>query len=146
MKNSKLIWGAVIVLLIAGVFVLFQEKEVENLGATITEVPAIVKTKTGDYSHFRFKNNSTGAIEIVVTTKTEYDKLGIKDAINPTLAGHTFVGASNNELFSTSSPVLKDNEYYVVGVDEASSTIIRIKEGGKGEETVLKSSIPSLSL
>lgn len=69
------------------------------------------------YTH-QFKNDLTGEIVFVPTTKEQYESMGIKggEKNNPTLAGHTWQSSSGG-TFKVDNPdtVLKEGEYIEVG-------------------------------
>jgi len=86
-----------------------------------------------------FRHNTTGDIFNQPMTQTEYEALGIKNAINPKIAGYTFIGASGGRV-KTIDTILNDYEYFRVAPDVASSSQIRIKVPGR-EGVILRSDI-----
>lgn len=106
------------------------------------EVKAVVETKTGYEAFAYFSKNGTGEVLKVPLTENEYKALGLRGAVNPSVAGYTFKSAGGRELFSISKKVLNDYEYYRDGTDVSSSTLARVKFPGEDERTVLLTAIP----
>lgn len=63
------------------------------------------------YVHI-FKHNKTGAETVVPCTKEEYEALGLPNAVNPTLDGHTWVHSSGGTIkVDSPTTILGENEY-----------------------------------
>lgn len=121
--------------LVVGLFSIFPERK---MGASsFVEIPAVVETKIGERYFLAFKD-SQGKVTTTTITQQEYLNLGKKDAINPIQTGKTLIGAFTQPIIVTSSPVLLDSQYFVVGVDVTSSTLVKVKKNGV--ESVIKKS------
>lgn len=130
----------------SGYFAYTQPSHEEKVGATtLTEVPAIVETlvKTIPCQHV-FKN-VRGEIVVQEVTKADCDILATKDAPQPKMPGFTWVRSEGGvPVIATSTPTLKDGEFYIISKDTATTTAkYMIKESGKKAtaSTVLTSTI-----
>lgn len=96
---------------------------------SLKEIPAQIKV--GDYAYFQFRNLTTNEETKVAVSVEEYDRNSLKDSVKPVLQGYEYRGGYKGEIYDY--PILKDNEYYKVGVDVASSTLVRVKKAGQEE-------------
>jgi len=111
------------------------------LSQPLTEVQKIDKIKVRDYGISYFENNTTHEIVTREITREEYDALGLKDAPQPQLAGHTFKQAVFTADFNEVQHILKDYEYYKDGIDVASTTLVRIKVPDHLENTIFENDV-----
>ena len=99
-----------------------------NLGAVlVTEIPDKVII---DYQAFAvFKDNKTGEHITVPFTKIEHDALAQKNAPLPQKNGYTWISSGLTPIYAPST--LINNQYYKVGVDSASTTLVKIHANNK---------------
>lgn len=151
MKNI-LVYILLFLLLIFGYTVLVIHKtepqtgDIINLGADeLVEVP-IIKEKVGEEYALYYKNNETSKKEKFIVTKEEYEDV-ITNNKQPSKKGYTYLGGyGGKELIATSTPILKDNQYYVLSGKEASGTLmIVVKLPDKEITTINKANINDLT-
>jgi hypothetical protein len=105
-----------------------------HLGGTYTEVPAVITTR-----HFTatatFINNKTGE-KVTVSTSTDSLNRPIK------LEGYTLDATFVDTYDTTSTQILKDNEYYETGEyvtsTEGVSPLIKVKLPGQDPKIIQK--------
>ena len=116
-----------------------------TLGAitSYTEVsPTVIGVFVSASPINRFENNLTKEIIEEPTTREAYYQVAdIKDFPQPFKVGYRWIGASVNETYAIEPRILKDNEYYIVGADVASSTLVNLKLPGEPEKVVLLNSL-----
>ena len=108
---------------------------------TYTEVPSKTETLIGYDATSVFENNLTKEKIKVSITHDEYIALGKKNAVLPEINGYKWIGASEMPIFDISSTILKDNEYAGAGIDNASSSLVRIKRPFENEKIILKTDL-----
>lgn len=95
-----------------------------------------------EYTPFNiFKNEITGKKIEVSINQFEYNYLTLKNSEQPKLDGYIWVGASDPPTFKITNTILEDYQYYKIGIDEASSTLIKIKYPNEEEKIILLNSI-----
>ena len=125
MKENILIALGVIVLFLG--FYLFKP-DVKPLGGTLTEVPNEVRTQIGTKYFHRFQNDITKEIIEVETTEAEFLALTIKGAGRVGKTGYTWLNSRGGvPVYSTSTPILLDNQYFPTGGKNAASTSREVK-------------------
>ena len=99
-----------------------------NLGAVmVTEIPDKIII---DYQASAvFENTKTKERVTVPFTKTEHEALAQKDAPFPQKNGYTWILSGLTPIYASST--LTNNQYYKVGIDKASTTLVKIRVNNK---------------
>lgn len=120
----------IIFLLGLGIYYTRQPK----IGASTTyeEVSPVIIIGQKGVEYFR----NDKEIKQIPISVDEYKALGTVNAPTPKLDGYIFWRAELTNI--TSTPILKDLQYYPVGIDAASSTLIKIKLPGEDPKVIRK--------
>ena len=124
----------ILVISIIGILALFGyqlllKKESQKLKGIFIEIEPEIRIHIGYRTWHLFQNNNTKANVEVLAPKQEVDDVINGKAAYPTLAGHKYIGSFIDNLYSTSTPILKDNEFFATGGKNAASTSreVRVK-------------------
>ena len=124
-RKTKIISVTSLVLLAIFGYLFF--KPAPKLSGTLTEIPNEIRTQTGIKYYDVFENNSDKSRLEVESTEIEYKALGQKNPTNPTMGNHKWMYSYSKPLYSTSTPVLNDNQFFATGGKDPASTTREVK-------------------
>ena len=132
-----IVFGIAIYFLVFGV-----PKWIAGVNQPLIEVP-MIKTQIGEKYIHKFQDKTTGQIFEIETTKTEYDNLSKKGAINPTYPNAKWLNSAGGvPIYATSTPILLDNQYVIISGIATGTGKALIKYPNEPEKIVDNSLIP----
>ena len=102
---------------------------------TLTEIP-IIKIQIGTKNANIFQDKTTGKRFEIEISDAEYKAMGLKGGKQPTYPNAKWLYSYGGPAYATSTPILSDNQYFVISGSATGTGQILIKLTNEAEKIV----------